>query len=81
MVSLLFYLIFFIYKIYFLNSFREEEGTIIPKLTFDSDNISKMKNEDKLKEIKDEVLLLNNKINELQTIIKNLESEVYNLYN
>jgi hypothetical protein len=40
-----------------------------------------MKNEDKLKEIKDEVLLLNNKINELQTIIKNLESEVYNLYN
>ena len=54
---------------------------IIPKLTNDSDNISKMKNEDKLKEIKDEVLLLNNKINELQTIIKNLESEVYNLYN
>ena len=81
MVSLLFYLIFFIYKIYFLNSFREEEGTIIPKLTIDLDNISKMKNEDKLKEIKDEVLLLNNKINELQTIIKNLESEVYNLYN
>lgn len=40
-----------------------------------------MKNEDKLKEIKDEVLLLNNKIDELQTIIKNLESEVYNLYN
>ena len=40
-----------------------------------------MKNEDKLKEIKDEVLLLNNKINELQTIIKNVESEVYNLYN
>ena len=79
MVSLLFYLIFFIYKIYFLNSFKEEEGKIIPKLTNDLDNMNKMKNENKLKV--EEVLLLNNKINELQITIKKLESEVNNLYN
>ena len=30
---------------------------------------------------KNEVLLLNNKIFELQIIIKDLEAEVYNLYN
>ena len=79
MVSLLFYLIFFIYKIYFLNSFKEEEGKIIPKLTNDLDNMNKLKNENKLKV--EEVLLLNNKINELQITIKKLESEVNNLYN
>ena len=81
MVSLSFYLIFFIYKIYFLNFYREEEGKIIPKLTNDLDNINTMKNENQLKEIKEEVLLLNNKIKELQTTIKKLETEVYNLYN
>ena len=82
MVSLLFYLIFFIYKIYFLNSFKEEEGKIIPKLTNDLDNINTMKNDNKYKEIKvEEVLLLNNKIKELQITIKKLESEVNNLYN
>ena len=81
MVSLSFYLIFFIYKIYYLNSFREEEGKIIPKLTNDLDNKVAMKNDNKLKEKVEEVLLLNNKINELQITIKKLESEVYNLYN
>ena len=81
MVSLSFYLIFFIYKIYYLNSFREEEGKIIPKLTNDLDNKVTMKNDNKLKEKVEEVLLLNNKINELQITIKKLESEVYNLYN
>ena len=41
--------------------------------------MNKMKNENKLKV--EEVLLLNNKINELQINIKKLESEVNNLYN
>ena len=41
--------------------------------------MNKMKNEYKLKV--EEVLLLNNKINELQINIKKLESEVNNLYN
>lgn len=70
----LFYLIYFIYIIYFLNSIIEEKGKIIPKLTIDLD---KMKKEFS----KNEVLLLNNKIFELQIIIKDLEAEVYNLYN
>ncbi len=37
-----------------------------------------IENENKLKE---EVLSLNNRINELQKMIKKLETEVYNLYN
>lgn len=37
-----------------------------------------IENENKLKE---EVLSLNNRINELQKMIKKLEIEVYNLYN
>ena len=81
MVSLFHYLIFFIYKIYFLNSFREKEGKIIPKLTIDIDKIREVENEKKSKEIEEEILLLKRKINELQSNIKKLESEVYNLYN
>jgi predicted RNase H-like nuclease (RuvC/YqgF family) len=81
LVSLFHYLLFFIYKIYFLNSFREKEGKIIPKLTTDIDRIREMENEKKSKEIKEEILLLKRKINELQSTIKKLESEVYNLYN
>lgn len=82
LVSLLFYFIFFIYKIYFLNSIREEEeGKIIPKLTINLDNIREGKEEKKINDLKEEVHLLNNKINELQTIIKKLDTEVYNLYN
>ena len=81
MVSLFHYLIFFIYKIYFLNSFREKEDKIIPKLTIDIDKIREVENEKKSKEIEEEILLLKRKINELQSNIKKLESEVYNLYN
>ena len=81
MVSLLFYFIFFIYKIYFLNSFREEEGKIIPTLTINLDNIKERKEEKKINDLKEEVHLLKNKINELQTIIKKLDTEVYNIYN
>ena len=81
MVSLFHYLIFFIYKIYFLNSFREKEGKIISKLTIDIDKIREVENEKKSKEIEEEILLLKRKINELQSNIKKLESEVYNLYN
>ena len=81
MVSLLFYFIFFIYKIYFLNSFREEEGKIIPTLTINLDNIKERKDEKKINDLKEEVHLLKNKINELQTIIKKLDTEVYNIYN
>lgn len=40
--------------------------------------MSIIENENKLKE---EVLLLNGKINELQNVINKLESEVYNFYN
>jgi hypothetical protein len=80
LVSIFLYLIFFIYKIYFLNSFSEREkgGKIIPKLTIDMDKIKEIKNE---KIISEEIHLLKNKINELETVIKNLEIEVYNLYN
>ena len=81
MVSLLFYFIFFIYKIYFLNSFREEEGKIIPTLTINLDNIKERKDEKKINDLKEEIHLLKNKINELQTIIKKLDTEVYNIYN
>lgn len=81
MASIFHYLIFFIYKIYFLNSFREKEGKIIPKLTIDIDKIREVENEKKSKEIEEEILLLKRKINELQSNIKKLESEVYNLYN
>ena len=81
MVSLFHYLIFFIYKIYFLNSFREKERKIIRKLTIDIDKIREVENEKKSKEIEEEILLLKRKINELQSNIKKLESEVYNLYN
>ena len=73
LVSFFLFNIFF-YIIYFLNSIIEEKGKIIPKLTIDLD---KMKKEFS----KNEVLLLNNKIFELQIIIKDLEAEVYNLYN
>ena len=41
-------------------------------------SMSIIENENKLKE---EVLLLNGKINELQNVINKLESEVYNFYN
>ena len=80
LVSALLYLIFFIYKIYFLNSFREKEKEreIIPTLTIDLDKIKEIKNEKKFSE---EIHLLKNKINELENIIKKLETEVYNLYN
>jgi predicted RNase H-like nuclease (RuvC/YqgF family) len=81
LVSLLFYFIFFIYKIYFLNSFREEEGKIIPTLTINLDNIKERKDEKKINNLKEEVHLLKNKINELQTIIKKLDTEVNNIYN
>ena len=82
MVSLLFILYFFIYKIYFLNSLRkEEEGKIIPKLTINLDYIKERKDEKKIDDLKGEIHLLKNKINELQTIIKKLDTEVYNLYN
>ena len=81
LASIFHYLIFFIYKIYFLNSFREKEGKIIRKLTIDIDKNRKMEKEKKSKEIKEEILLLKRKINELQATIKKLESEVNNLYN
>lgn len=82
MVSLLFILYFFIYKIYFLNSLREEEeGKIIPKLTINLDDIKERKDDKKIDDLKGEIHLLKNKINELQTIIKKLDTEVYNLYN
>ena len=41
-------------------------------------SMSIIENENKLKE---EVALLNGKINELQNLINKLECEVYNLYN
>ena len=41
-------------------------------------SMSIIENENKLKE---EVLLLNGKINELQNLVNKLESEVYNFYN
>ena len=84
MVSLFFYFIFFIYKIYFLNSLREEEeeeGKIIPKLSINLDNIREKKDEKKINDLKEEVHLLNNKINELHIIIEKLDTEVNNLYN
>ena len=40
-----------------------------------------MEKEKKSKEIKEEIVLLKRKINELQDTIKKLESEVNNLYN
>ena len=81
LVSLFHFLKFFIDKLYFLNSFREKEGKIIPKLAIDNDKIRELRNEKKAKEIKEEVPFLKRKINELQITIKKLESEVYNLYN
>ena len=81
MVSLLIYFIFFIYKIYFLNSLGEEEEKIKPKLTINLDSIRDRKDEKKINDLKGEVHLLKNKINEFQEIIIRLDTEVYNLYN
>ena len=63
LASIFHYLIFFIYKIYFLNSFREKERKIIRKLTIDIDKNRKMEKEKKSKEIKEEIVLLKRKIN------------------
>lgn len=57
-----------------MNSYKNEKGKIIPKLIINLDKLNEFRT-------KNEVNILNNKINELLKKIKKLENEVIILYN
>ena len=69
-----YFLILFINKINFNNSYRKEKANMIPKLII---------NLDKLNEYitKNEIHILNNKIYELVNKIKKMDVEVIHIYN
>ena len=69
-----YFLILFINKINFKNSYRKEKACMFPKLIINIDKINEYST-------KNEIYILNNKINELNKRIKKLEGEVIIFYN
>ena len=73
-ISKYIFLILFITEIYFTNSYRNKTGNLIPKLIINLDRLNEYNT-------KNEIIVLNKKINELLKKIKKLENEVIILYN
>ena len=69
-----YFLILFINKINFKNSYRKEKAYMFPKLIINIDKINEYST-------KNEIYILNNKIYELMKKIKKKEGEVIHIFN
>jgi len=69
-----YFLILFINKINFKNSYRKEKAYMFPKLIINIDKINEYST-------KNEIYILNNKIYELMKKIKKMEGEVIHIFN